>query len=80
MPDVGNFGTLVSLVVLAVTYIIIQPLKQSIASLIKSTDKLASVIETTQREVNELRERLAKVESSAASAHKRVDHLEEKIK
>ena len=80
MPDVGNFGTIISLVVLAVTYIIIQPLKQAIASLTKSMDKLTSVIETTQKEVNELRERLAKVESSAASAHKRIDHIEGKVK
>lgn len=80
MPDVGNFGTLVSLIVLGVTYIIIQPLKQSIASLIKSTEKLASVMECTQADVNELRERVAKVESSLGSAHKRIDSIDSKIR
>lgn len=78
MPDVGNFGTVVSLVVLAVTYVIIQPLKQSITSLIKSTDRLADVVDDTKKEVNNLRERVAKVEASSASAHKRLDGIEGK--
>lgn len=78
MPDVGNFGTLVSLVVLGVTYIIIQPLKQSIATLTRSVDRLADTADDTKRVVNDLRERIAKVESSSASAHKRIDYLEGK--
>lgn len=78
MPDVGNFGTIVSLVVLGVTWMIIQPLKQSIATLTRSVDRLADAADDTKRVVNDLRERVAKVEASTASAHKRLDRLGDK--
>ena len=79
MPDVGNFGTLVSLVVLGVTYMIIQPLKQSIATLTRSVDRLADAADDTKRQVNDMRERLAKIEASNSSAHKRLDELGKRV-
>lgn len=79
MPDVGNFGTLVSLIVLGVTYMIIQPLKQSIATLTRSVDRLADATDDTKRQVNDMRERLAKMEASSSSAHKRLDELGKRV-
>lgn len=79
MPDVGNFGTLVSLVVLGVTYIVIQPLKQSIATLTRSVDRLADIADDTKRQVNDMRERIAKIEASNSSAHKRLDELAKRV-
>lgn len=79
MPDVGNFGTLVSLIVLGVTYMIIQPLKQSIATLTRSVDRLADAADDTKRQVNDMRERIAKLEASSSSAHKRLDELGKRV-
>lgn len=79
MPDVGNFGTLVSLVVLGITYIVIQPLKQSIATLTRSVDRLADIADDTKRQVNDMRERIAKIEASNSSAHKRLDELAKRV-
>ena len=79
MPDVGNFGTLISMCVLGVTWMIVNPLKQSIATLIKSMDKLTETIEVTRKEVNELRERMASVEAAAKSAHKRLDDFKQQL-
>ena len=62
-----------------VNYLYTQPLKLLIANLNKSVDKLSDTIEIdrkeTKRELIEMRERLTKVEASAASAHKRLDNL-----
>lgn len=79
MPDVGNFGTLVSLIVLGITYIVIQPLKQSIATLTRSVDRLADIADDTKRQVNDMRERIAKIEASNSSAHKRLDELAKRV-
>lgn len=79
MPDVGNFGTLVSLIVLGVTWMIIQPLKQSIATLTRSVDRLADAADDTKRQVNDMRERLAKVEASTSISHKRSDEFAKRL-
>ena len=79
MPDVGNFGTLVSLIVLGITYIVIQPLKQSIATLTRSVDRLADIADDTKRQVNDMRERIAKIEASNSSVHKRLDELAKRV-
>ena len=76
MPDVGNFGTLVSLIVLGVTYMIIQPLKQSIATLTDSINDLREEVKVSRKDLSDIKERLAKVEASTSSAHKRLDQME----
>lgn len=75
MPDVGNFGTIVSLIVLMVTWMIVQPLKQSILTLTQSIERLRDTVDDNKKEVNHLRERVAKAESNIGSAHRRIDEL-----
>lgn len=73
MPDVGNFGTIVSLVVLGVTWIIFKPLQQSIVDLKESIKELKEEVKVSRKEIADIRERVAKCEGSTASAHKRID-------
>ena len=80
MPNVGNFGTLISLVVLGVTWMIVQPLKQSIVDLRVVVGELKDEVKVSRRELSDLRERLAKLEGSAASAHKRLDAYEKELR
>lgn len=76
MPDVGNFGTLVSLITLGVSWMIIQPLRQSIEGLKESVDDLKEEVKISRRDLAELRERVTKCEAATSSAHKRLDTLE----
>lgn len=75
MPNVGNFGTLISLVVLVVTWMIVRPLQQSIVDLKDSIIELKEEVKVSRKEIADVRERLAKAEASTASAHKRLDAL-----
>lgn len=56
------------------------PLRTAINGLSKNVDRLASKIDDNNREINELRERTARVEASAKQAHKRVDAYEVRIR
>lgn len=73
---VGMIGSIMGC---TINYLYTQPLKILIANLSKSVDKLSETIEIDRKEVKkelvEMRERLTKVEASAASAHKRLDTL-----
>ena len=55
-----------------------EKLQQSLDNLTKSTDRLNELLDDTKKDVNDLRERLAKAEASCSSAHKRIDGLEKK--
>ena len=56
------------------------PLRTAINGLSKNVDRLAEKIEDNNRQINELRERTAKVEASAKQAHKRVDAYDIRIR
>ena len=78
MPNVGNFGTLISLVVLGVTWMIVQPLKQSIVELKDSIKELKEEVKVSRSELASMRADLVEVKSSAKAAHKRLDDLQMK--
>ena len=54
-------------------------LRKEIDQLRVSIERLAVCIETIERNIGEVRERVVLVESSAKSAHKRLDTLESKV-
>jgi len=53
-----------------------EKLQQSLDNFTKSIDRLNDLLDDTKKDVNDLRERVAKLESSCASMHKRIDSLE----
>lgn len=58
--------------------IYMQQQRENTERLVKAMEKLTNTIEVTRAEVNDIRERLAKMEASVSSAHKRIDSLEGK--
>ena len=71
----------------AFSYVVLKPLKETIANQADSFDKsiatlnatvsdLRSVVRNAETQRNALQERVAKVEASAASAHRRIDRLD----
>lgn len=74
-----DLSALVSLLILVITWLIVQPLKTSINNLRVSVDRLTAVVDENQHEINELRERVARVESSAKSAHSRLDDFQTRL-
>ena len=71
----------------AFSYVVLKPLKETIANQSYSFDKsiatlnatvsdLRSVVRNAETQRNALQERVAKVEASAASAHHRIDRLD----
>ena len=68
-----NVGNVLTLIVAGVVY---TPIKQSVDALSRAVERLTDAMDDNKREVNELRERVAKVEGSASSAHKRIDGIE----
>lgn len=57
----------------------VEMLRKEIDQLRVSIERLAVCIETIERNIGEVRERVVLVESSAKSAHKRLDTLESKV-
>lgn len=55
-----------------------EKLQQALDNLSKSTDRLISLLDNTKGELNDLRERVAKLESAVSSAHKRIDKAEQR--
>jgi len=53
-----------------------EKLQQSLDNFTKSIDRLNDLLDDTKKDVNDLRERVAKLESSCSSMHKRIDSLE----
>ena len=73
MPNVGNFGTIISLVVLGVTWMIVTPLRQSIDGLKDVVGELKDEVKINRRELAEVREELATMKAELKAAHKRID-------
>ncbi len=77
--QIGELGTIINLALLGATYLILQPLKSQIASLVKSLDTASAAITKLREMLNDERIHIAKVDESAKSAHKRLDDFEHKI-
>ena len=60
----------------AFSYIVPKPLNQSIEGLRTIVSELKDELRYSEQRRNELQERVAKVEASAASAHHRLDRLD----
>lgn len=52
-----------------------EKLQQSLDNFTKSIDRLNDLLDDTKKDVNDLRERVAKLESSCSSLHKRLDSM-----
>lgn len=83
--EISQFASLVNILILLVTYLIIQPLKASITNLTKSVDHLSAVLDKTNADVGILQQQVARLDTSDKSAHKRlnelsvrVDHIEDR--
>lgn len=84
--DLGNVSTIVSLFAMLVSVLsciiiklYVQPFEATLERLNqaveKLSDKMDNNIEKQDRAIDEIRERLVKVEASTSSAHKRLDML-----
>ena len=78
--QIGELGTIINLALLGATYLILQPLKTQIASLVKSLDTASDAIIKLREMLNNERIHIAKVDESVKSAHKRLDDMEDDIK
>ena len=56
-------------------YVVISPLKDSIAGLQKALEKLEKSLAILDEKMDSQRERIALVEASTRSAHKRIDEM-----
>ena len=56
-------------------YVVISPLKDSIAGLQKALEKLEKSLAVLDEKMGSQRERIALVEASTRSAHKRIDEM-----
>lgn len=78
--SLSDFNTVVSLLVLVITWLIVQPLKASITALQASMEKLSSVLEQLRKNVAENNKETVRVCEIAKSAHKRLDLIDERLR
>lgn len=80
--DAVNFSDLnnvISILVLVITWLIVQPLKSSITALQVSVEKLGNVVEQLRKDVGENNEETVRVGEVAKSAHKRIDRIDARL-
>ena len=77
--EIGNLNTIVSLVVLGVTYLIVKPLQTSIGGLQSTMEKLADAVENLRKDSTATQIHVAEVEQNVKSAQKRIDNLCERM-
>lgn len=73
--SLGDWSAVVSVLSLIIMYAYSQPIRQSINNLTNAVEKLCNKYDNTDAKLDQVVERLVKVESSVASAHKRIDEL-----
>lgn len=76
--NLSDFSTIVSLLVLVITWLIVQPLKTSIAALQASVERLTAVMEETRKAVAGNDEELARRGEQIRTLFSRVEHIESK--
>lgn len=64
----------------AFSYVVLKPLNHSIEGLRAIVTELKNELRYSESRRNELQERVAKVEASAASAHHRLDRLDSTVR
>lgn len=76
----GVIVAILSLCGVIFNYAVIKPLSASIRELCELIESTREYIRGVEEKRQNMAERLAKVEASAASAHHRLDDLQEKVK
>lgn len=77
--DMNGFVNIVGLLAMVITWLIVSPLKESIAALRISVEKLTSSLEILSCDLVAIRERVASGEATIESNTKRIIHLEEVV-
>lgn len=75
MEDLLGLATADNVAKLILIGVVWRSLKQSLDSLNIAVDKLADKLDLLQQAYNDLSIKIAKVEESAAAAHKRIDEI-----
>ena len=76
LENVTVYIAIIMFVVGIVRSVIIAPLKDSITALQKAIEKLEKSLFVLDEKIDSQRERIALVESSTSSAHRRIDRLD----
>lgn len=76
----GVIVAVLSLCGVIFNYAVIKPLSASIQELRELIESTQNYIRRVEEKRQNMAERLAKVEASAASAHRRLDDLQERVK
>ena len=76
----GTIVAILSLCGVVFNYAVIKPLSASIKELRELIESTREYIRGVEEKRQNMAERLAKVEASAASAHHRIDGLEDRVK
>ena len=90
MEALNAINVILAVAVIVVGYFLITPVKTEfmalmegvradISALNQAIDRLADKVDTTNVELNNLRERMAKAEASSSSAHKRLDDFDKRM-
>lgn len=77
--SLSDFNTIVSLLVLAITWLIVQPLKTAIAGLQVSLDRMTAVIEETRRAIASNDEELAHHSEKIKTLFTRLEQVEDRL-
>lgn len=77
LENVMTYLSIIGVAVGGVRYLIIAPLNTSITQLAMAIERLESKLNLLTEKMDEYRERLAIVETSAKQAHKRIDRIED---
>lgn len=75
--DMNSFINIVGLLAMVITWLIVSPLKESLASLRASVEKLVNSLDVLSSDMIAIRERVASGEATIKSNTKRIIHLEE---
>lgn len=77
--DMNELVNIIGLIAMVITWLIVSPLKESIAALRISVEKLTNSLEILSCDLVAIRERVASGEATIKSNTKRIIHLEEAI-
>lgn len=79
MANFDNFNVLVSLVLLAVTYLVIKPFQADIQGLRTSFNRLYEAIDGLRHDIISVQINTKEIEQIAKSSQKRCDSLEQRV-
>lgn len=79
MLDLSTLQTIISLLVLVITWLIVQPLRTAIDGLSKSLEELRAEIHKNHNSLNDLRVNVQSMTEANKSAHKRLDEYNDRL-